>query len=73
MSNLSGSDKEIQRYLDGLVVLFQVINGERDLDKGIDVIHDLMLGYDVVDDHKQEFEAGLKNVKDIFIDLPRED
>lgn len=70
---MSLEQKEMERYLDGLVILFHVVNNEDDLNKASDIIHDLLLGYDVAKDHEIEFKKGYEDVKEIFIDFPRED
>lgn len=59
-------NKEAERYLDGLLVLFYVINHEHDIDKASNIIHDLLLDYDVVRDYQEEYDRGYKSANEIF-------
>lgn len=65
-------EKEMGRYLDGLIILHHVINTEDDINKASDVVHDLLLGYDVVKDFKDEYKNGYKDVEDLYVNFPKE-
>jgi hypothetical protein len=66
-------EKEMKNILDGLIVLYDLINNKEDLNKASDVVHDLLLGYGVTEWNKDEYKKGLEDVEEMFVDMPRQD
>ena len=64
--------EDAQRYLDGLFILLHAINEEGDIQLAGDIVHDLLLGHEVVSDYPEAYKAG-KRLAELIFEVPDEE